>query len=138
MMRYLRIAGVLLLTTGCYTVQDNITSFIEEGIRPFNDRIAQAASKGESWVESPESIVRALFTSADVTTDLVVVDSTRRSDNAVIVFTEEGFKDDSIEGEKRIIEMRRVDQVWRIERIRLGFKCKQGRGKQYYTGEYCR
>lgn len=117
-------------------VSDNVNSFIDEGVKPFNDRILRAEDVNEDWVRDPRSIVETLFPSVDLTTQYDVTDS---SENAVtIVFTREGFEDDSMEGEKRIIEFAQSNGTWRIERIRLGFKCKSGRGRQYYTGEFCR
>lgn len=139
-MKYLKFVAVALvaLCVACTStpVRDNINSFIDEGVKPFNDRILRAVEVNEDWARDPKRIVETLFPSVDLTTAYEVTDS---SENAVtIVFTREGFQDDSIEGEKRIIDLVQREGTWQIQRIRLGFKCKSGRGKQYYTGEFCR
>ncbi len=132
--RYL--AAVAVWLTGCATPGDNIDSFIDVGVKPFNDRIVRAHEVGDTWVDDPRAIINTMFPSPDLTIEYHV--EKQRTNAITIVFTREGLYDDSIEGEKRIIELVKSDGLWQFRSIRLGFKCKQGRGQQYYKGTFCR
>jgi hypothetical protein len=68
----------------------------------------------------------------------VIIGLDGKSKNEItITLTHEGLEDDSVDGEKRIIEFEKINDLWTIKSIRLGFKCWKSRGHTNYSGDLC-
>ncbi len=92
---------------------------------------------GENWINDPVLITRELFRSHDPERKKII-DFERKTINiATVTLTLEGLSDDSVDGEKRIIEFEKNNGSWTIKRVRIGFKCWRNRGHANYSGGLC-
>lgn len=119
---------------------DDYSSFIPEDIASYNSQITSAIDVSEAWVTTPYQIVGKLFgpeyrTEGNSKFDLEQAEIS--NEHVRIIVTQEGLLDDSVYGEKRIIEFKYKGNRWVIDNIKLGFKCQSGRGQQKYSGEIC-
>jgi len=124
---------------GCFAcgTQISLESYIPENPEPYNKAIMEGIKNGEVWVQTPENIVYKLFLYDDpeVRSSIDIVKSSRTKQ--IIRATQEGLKDDSIEGEMCYIYFEKEGGQWEITGFKKGYKCKEGRGKSYYSGELC-
>lgn len=61
-----------------------------------------------------------------------------RFDTVTVVVTEEGLLDDSVDGHRYRLSLRRTPEGhWGIESAQKSRKCKPGRGHQSYSNEPC-
>jgi hypothetical protein len=138
-MRYLTIIGILLIIiSSCDITGDDLKSFINKNPKELNDRITKAKLNGESWTNDPLLIVRELFHSEDFERKTIIDIESQSNNKVTITLTEELLGDDSVYGEKRIIEFKKDHDLWTILSLRLGFKCQEHRGGHTnYSGYSC-
>lgn len=117
--------------------QDDLDSFILEDVNKYNTTITDWTIKGEKWSDDPISITRELFRSGDPERKTVIDFMSETVDKATVTLIQEGLGDDSIDGEKRIIDFEKANGTWTIKQIRLGFKCWENRGHRNYSGHGC-
>ncbi|MCJ8167518.1 hypothetical protein MKJ04_21935 [Pontibacter sp. E15-1] len=140
-MRYLRtlVITLLLLLSACSN-DDSYDSFVIEDATKYNNQILSALQHNEPWAQTPFLIVGELFGPAYQTEGGggYAFEQTEVTDDFVrVAVTQEGLLDDSVYGEKRIIDFRYKADRWVIDNIKLGFKCQRNRGHQNYAGELC-
>lgn len=129
----------LVLVSACNT-SDDIDSFKEEDIRSYNQQIETGRMKQESWTETPISILNKLLPPEykSESNSYYKIEIQKNSiDSFTVIVTQEGLGDDSVFGEKRIISFVENKGVWIIKRVRVGFKCRNGRGHKNYSGNVC-
>ncbi|GAA0189319.1 hypothetical protein GCM10009122_49380 [Fulvivirga kasyanovii] len=135
---YSIICSIIIIFASCSN-KDHLSSFIDEDHIVFNEKITKAAEDHLDWVYDPVSIVRTLFPfhKTEGKSRLIIEQVMDSQDFTTIILTHEGILDDSVSGEKRIIELKRINGQWKIISIKLGFKCWENRGHTYYSGELC-
>jgi hypothetical protein len=136
-MRQLIIIGTLLTNLISCDIKDDSESFIIEDITKYNDQISQWRTNAESWTVDPVLITRELFRFDDLERKTIIEFENEAVDKVTVTLTQEGLSDDSVDGEKRIIDFEKVNGLWTIKQIRLGFKCWQNRGHTNYSGQPC-
>jgi hypothetical protein len=138
-MRHFTIIGILLIIiSSCDNRGDDLKSFIDKNPKELNDRITKAKLNGESWTDDPILIVRELFLSEDCERKTIIDIESQSNYMVTITLTEELLDDDSVYGEKRIVEFKKVHDLWTILSLRLGFKCRESRGGHTnYSGNSC-
>jgi hypothetical protein len=137
------IVGIFLVT--CALVmscdnKDNIDSFLEVDVAEFNQRIEKGVQHKESWVDTPYLIVNELFGPGynSEGRQTFIFEQYEGESSLTVIVTHEGLLDDSVAGEKRIIEFKFDNEVWIIVKIRLGMKCHEYRGGHTnYSGDVC-
>jgi len=117
--------------------RDDFKSFITEDIKKYNDRITEWKTRGEEWTNDPILITRELFRSDAPERKTIITFESKAFDRVTVTLTQEGLSDDSVDGEKRIIEFEEINNSWTIRQIRLGFKCWKSRGHTNYSGDLC-
>jgi hypothetical protein len=60
------------------------------------------------------------------------------ADTVMITLIREGFMDDSVYGDKRVITYVKEEGKWEITSIMLGIKCQANRGQQTFGTALCR
>ncbi|GIL23867.1 MAG: hypothetical protein BroJett042_23800 [Bacteroidota bacterium] len=136
-MRQLIIIGTLLTVLLSCDNKDDLKSFITEDIKKYNDRITEWRTSGEIRTTDPILITRELFRYDDPERKTIIDFESKTVDRVTVTLTQEGLSDDSVDGEKRIIEFEKVNNSWTIKQIRLGFKCWKSRGHTNYSGQPC-
>jgi hypothetical protein len=128
---------IVLIICRCVNETDDTESFIAEDVTEFNHKISAATMLGEQLTTDPVWIVRELFRSEDFERHLTIEVEAKSHTEVTIIFTREGLEDDSLAGEKRILELARINNTWTITHSRIGFKCWESRGHTNYSGEFC-
>ncbi len=136
-MRHLIIIGTLLTILLSCDNGDDLDSFITEDIKKYNDSITESRAKGQAWTADPILITRELFRSDDPERKTIIDFESATVDKVKVTLTQEKLSDDSVDGEKRIIDFEKVNDSWTIRQIRLGFKCWKSRGHTNYSGHLC-
>ncbi len=116
---------------------DDLESFIIEDTKKYNHRIKEWTTKEQNFIADPILITRELFRSDDPERKTMIEFESKTVDQATVTITQEGLSDDSVDGEKRIIEFEKGNGLWTIKQIRLGFKCWKSRGHTNYSGDIC-
>jgi hypothetical protein len=130
-----RIPIILCLIIVSCNTRDDLDSFVLEEPKEYNDLIAQATKNGEEWVNDPILIANYFFRGDE---RRVLIDYQVQSvDHVLLTAVQEGLKDDSVFGIKRIIIFQRSGGYWWIENIKMGFKCQKNRGQAHYSGDLC-
>src|SRR5450755_5063237 len=129
----------LVLLSAC-NPSDDIDSFKEEDISSYNHQINAGRIKQEPWTETPISILNKLLPPVyrSEGNGYYKIEIQKNSiDSFTVIVTQEGLLDDSVYGEKRLISFVQNNGVWIIKRVRVGFKCQNGRGHKNYSGNVC-
>ena len=119
---------------------DDIDSFKDEDISSYNQQIEVGRMKQESWTETPISILNKLLPPVyrSEGNGYYKIEIQKNSiDSFMVTVTQEGLLDDSVFGEKRLISFVQNNGAWIIKRVRVGFKCQNGRGHKNYSGNVC-
>ncbi|WP_187262699.1 hypothetical protein [Pontibacter beigongshangensis] len=135
----LLIISLLLMLSSCSSRED-YSSFISEDTNKYNNQIASAIDVNEAWATTPYLIIGKLFGPeyrTEGNSGFSLEQTEISNEHIRIIVTQEGLLDDSVHGEKRIIEFKYKANRWVIDNIKLGFKCQSGRGQQKYSGELC-
>jgi hypothetical protein len=136
-MRQLTIIGTLLIILFSCGNQDDLESFIIVDTRKYNNRIEEWRTAGQTWADDPILITRELFRIDGSERKTTIDFESSTVDRATVTLTQEGLSDDSVDGEKRIIEFEKVNDSWTIKQIRVGVKCWKSRGHTNYSGHPC-
>jgi len=137
------ITKTLLITIALLSAcgnKDDLDSFLDVDIAEFNQQIESGIQNREQWVETPYLIVNRLFGPQYNSEGhhTFILEQYEKDNSLTIILTQEGLLDDSVEGEKRIIDFRFDNGFWTITKMRLGIKCYEYRGGHTnYTGEGC-
>jgi hypothetical protein len=131
-----RLAIIFCLSLASCNSKVDPDNFVSEDPGRYNQMISQAEQNGSDWVTDPIQLATRLFSGDE---RRIMIDYELETfDRAVMTFTQEGLKDDSVFGIKRIIVFAKNDiGIWTIESIMAGYKCRQGRGQDFYSGELC-
>ena len=116
---------------------DDLNSFNTVDVADYNEAIKLGMEKDENWTNDPVVITHKLFTIDDGPGVVEIKMNRKDRLHAILTFTVEGPYDDSVEGEKRIIQFEKINNVWLITKMQIGFKCWKNRGHTNYTGEGC-
>ena len=130
---------LLLMLSSCSS-EDDYSSFISEDTNKYNSQISSAINVNEAWATTPYQIVGKLFGPeyrTEGNSRFSLEQAEISNEHVRIIVTQEGLLDDSVYGEKRIIEFKYKVNRWMIDNIKLGFKCQSGRGQEEYSGELC-
>jgi hypothetical protein len=101
---------------------------------------AYAETIEAAWRRSPLLTVvefLALEEPEASTTSLVLRQTPERFDDAVVTATTDGLLDDSVRGQRYVLELERQDGVWRLLSARVAWRCQAGRGQQDFAPELC-
>ena len=134
---------LLLILTSIFISCDNkddVDSFINVDVTEFNKKITSGLSKQEAWVETPILIINNLIELGydSVGHGTYTIEQYQKDNLLTVIVTQEGIQDDSVFGEKRIIDFKYSSGSWTIVRIRRGVKCCEGRGgHSNYSGGEC-
>lgn len=142
---YIRMGSKLCLlimifsfSSGCGN-RDDIDGFINVDVTDLNQKIKQGVQDKEAWVETPFLIVNKLFGPEynSESRRTFIFEQYEQGNLLTVMVTQDGLPDDSVAGEKRIIEFNFVNGVWQLSKMRLGLKCRKHRGHVNYSGEAC-
>jgi hypothetical protein len=128
------------ITFAACTTADDLSSFRNENIDTYNKEIEEGNAKREHWTSNPLLIVHQLFVSNFNPEGKPYMNIEQRMDSidhVTLTITQEGVIDDSVSGEKRVINFTLKNGRWIITHIRVGLKCHKNRGHTYYSGEGC-
>jgi len=109
-------------------------------IADFNQKIEKGVQHGEVWVDTPYLIVNQLFGPRYNSEghQTFILEQYEIDNSLTVIVTQEGLLDDSVFGEKRIIEFKLENGRWTISKMRPGMKCHEYRGGHTnYSGERC-
>lgn len=133
------IISTLILVVSCAT-GDDYDSFYAEDTKVFNEQIQSAILNKEPWIRTPLLIVNKFFGPQYQTegNSMYALEQVERTNDFIkVIVTQEGFLEDEVYGEKRIIEFTYKDNNWIINSIRVGIRCQTDRGHDNYTGSGC-
>ena len=130
-----------------YELQDNaliqvagVESFRAVAYGAFNQRLSEAAAKGESWVHDPVRIGLEFLGSRGSPR----VDIRRQDQNGeaarltTVTIVEDGYLDDSVRGTWTWFKMTRLDDnTWRLVDVRRAFRCWRGHHQDSYSAQLC-
>lgn len=137
MKRLFYISTLFAICTACRN-NDDVDSFVQVEAKEYNSRIAEWTTQREAWTTDPVLITRKLFNNEGDPERKTVIDfESQANDKVRVTLTQEGLSDDSVYGEKRIIDFELINGVWTITQIRLGFRCSKSRGHTNYSGYLC-
>jgi hypothetical protein len=129
----------LVLFSACEN-KDDIDSFLEVDTGEFNQQIRRGIQNSEAWVETPYLIVNQLFGPQYNSEgyETFILEQYENDSSLTVIVTREGLLDDSVAGEKRIIDFKFENGLWTIGKMRLGMKCYEHRGGHTnYSGDAC-
>ncbi len=111
------------------------------GFSNFNDQIGQARENGEDWTASPLTValrfVGPEMNSRKKSVEVESLSGGEVFDRVLIVITEDGFLDDSVQGSKAIIRMEQQNGFWQISSAKKVWKCWENRGHTDYSSDPC-
>lgn len=119
---------------------NDIDSFKSIDVTEINKEIATGIKNNEDWVMTPVSILNHIYRLQDTTetNGTYAIEQHENVGVLEITLTQEQIPDDSVYGEKRIIQFRQINKSWTILSIKVGYKCYEGRGgHSNYCGEDC-
>jgi hypothetical protein len=98
--------AILVLLSACDN-KDDIDSFIEVDIVEFNQKIENGIPSREPWVETPYLIVNQLFGPQYNSEghQIFILEQYENDCSLTVIVRHDGLLDDSVAGEKRIIEI---------------------------------
>jgi hypothetical protein len=122
--------------------KDDIDSFLILDVAEYNDKIIKGRQDNQQWVETPYLIINQLFGpryNSEGHQTFILEQYENDNDNSLtVIVTQEGLLDDSVAGEKRILEFKFENEVWTIIKMTLGMKCHEYRGGHTnYSGDVC-
>lgn len=120
--------------------KDDLDSFSDMNVDELNGEIDKGRRDKETWVETPYLIVNQLlgprYNSEGHQT--FIFEQYENDSTLTVIVTHEGLLDDSVAGEKRIIEFKFENGIWTILKMTLGMKCYEYRGGHTnYSGVPC-
>jgi hypothetical protein len=135
--RLILLTSILLLACGN---KDDIDSFLTIDVAEFNQKINKGRQDNQQWVETPYLIINELFGPRYNSEghQTFILEQHENDSSLTVIVTHEGLLDDSVAGEKRIIEFKFENGLWIIVKMTLGMKCREHRGGHTnYSGDVC-
>lgn len=123
----LLLAWLSFMVISCSS-KDDLSSFKSENTEFHNQRINTGIVNQEHWVNDPVLITHKLFTYYETPNYMNLQLQKIAQDTVIVTYTIEGPYDDSVEGEKRIIKFIKINSIWSIDEIKVGYKCWDYRG----------
>ena len=116
-----------------------------ESFRPvvyggFNQRVAEAAAKGESWVHDPVLIgLEFMGSRGSPRVDIKRQDQDgEAARSTTVTIVEDGYLDDSVRGTWTRFKMTRLDDnTWRLVDVKRAFRCWRGHHQDSYSARLC-
>ena len=116
-----------------------------ESFRPvayggFNQRVAEASAKGESWVHDPVRIgLEFLGSRGSPRVDIKRQDQDGEAARlTTVIIVEDGYLDDSVRGTWTRFKMTRLDDnTWRLAEVQRAFRCWRGHHQDSYSAQLC-
>ena len=68
---------------------------------------------------------------------ITIQEKTLESGNTLLTLIHDNFMDDSLKGEKHVMELQKENNKWRIVSIKKNWKCWEGRGHTDWGIENC-
>src|SRR5688572_8697332 len=101
---------------GACTSKDDVDSFISEDIEEISKKIDDGRNGGDDWTKTPLLIINHLlgpeYNSEGHHT--FIFEQYENDSSLTVIVTSEGLLDDSVAGEKRIIEFVYINEKWTI------------------------
>jgi hypothetical protein len=138
--QYFLLCFATAITLTACTPSDDLSEFRNENIEAYNKKIEEGNVKNENWTAKPLLIVHQLFVSGSNPEGkpyLMIEQKMDSADHVTLTITQEGVIDDSVSGEKRVINFTLKNGMWTITQIKVGFKCHRNRGHTNYSGQPC-
>ena len=66
-----------------------------------------------------------------------IVAETSKNGNTLVTLIQDNLMDDSLKGEKYIMELERMDGSWNVVYVKKNWKCRDGRGHTDWGIELC-
>jgi hypothetical protein len=129
---------LLLIVIGCNR-SDDTGSFKNEDVNSYNEQLRIGRLNRQQWTETPLLIINHLLGPAYhyEGNGLYNIEFRKNQNGLIAIVTQEDTFDDSVSGEKRIIEFEYKDSVWSFKSVKVGFKCQKNRGHENYSGDIC-
>lgn len=131
---------MLSLFFGCWSHQSESVSGKPLEVKTFNLEVSDAYKSGKDWTlccyevalrfAGNDRLARRRF--------VQVSEALKQSNEVTVVVTQEDIDDDSIDGVRHRLRLRRVKEgYWIVALAERSWKCKSGRGHDTYSGKLC-
>lgn len=141
----LAVIAVFLFLASCNRAEQaagrpRVESFSSPSSVSPNERLSEAADKGESWARDPIRIALELMGSQGARS--VKIDREDQGGEAPrstsVTVIEDGYLDDSLRGTWTRFAMERTeDGTWRITDIQKAYRCWRGHHQESYSARLC-
>jgi hypothetical protein len=136
---------VLLLVASCTRAEQPKDNFRVESsssisFASFNNRLDEAAAKGDSWTQDPIRIAVKFLDSHGAPWVRIQRNDQggEMSDATTIIVVEDGYRDDSVRGSWTQLKLKRLnDGTWRISDIQKAYRCWRGHHRESYSAQLC-
>lgn len=124
---------VMVLCFGCETQE----TFKQEDVQRYESMINNGFDRDALDYNDPYLLTWLLFKMEEPHHQWSMTGIQNGSDEIVITLIREGFMDDSLYGDKRLIKYVREEGHWRIASMEVAYKCQKGRGQQTFGTDLC-
>jgi hypothetical protein len=100
--------------------------------------LAGCGGDGGSAAAGEEAEQAALEHVGDRDATETTVESEVDGDAATVTIEFDGLRDDSVRTERRVVELLREGDAWRVRGDSAEYRCHEGRGHQDFSAELCR
>ena len=100
--------------------------------------VAGCGGDGEAPAAEERAEQAALDHVGDRDADETTVDSEVDGAAATVTIEFQGLRDDSVRAERRVVELVREGEAWRVTGDEATYRCHEGRGQQEFGSELCR
>lgn len=69
--------------------------------------------------------------------EITIEETTMDNGNSLLVLIHDNLMDDSVKGEKYLMELTRLDSTWKVLSMKKNWKCYEGRGHTNWDTEFC-
>ncbi|MBC8367537.1 MliC family protein [bacterium] len=117
-----------------------VRSFTELEIAWFNEHIAEAAARGETWTLNPIATVERFLDAPgaafeNITCSKTPIESPRQ---ATVTIIRGWFADDSLRATWHRIELERMDfGRWKLSSASRAYLCQRGNQTEYFSADLC-
>lgn len=127
----------LVAVGGCEQAFES--SFANKSPAAYNQAISLGRRQQQAWTATPWRIMQHLLgpEANEESYPLHFQQVIHPDSSRTVTVTQENLPDDAIYGERTILTFVREESGWLVKEVKVGYKCQQGRGHQYYAGTWC-